>query len=401
MTKLSWICFVVLFAFAFSACDENGGKGGGGVSEVIGPEGGTITSRDGRLTLTFPPGALSEDTEITIKEIDPNDLPPEFDGIVADSAYQLEPDGLEFAVPATATLMLDEDPVQDDGALQTEGVLLLTSSDGELEILVNLTQDVNGDADTTTVSGELSHFSSLVEISSDVLVSVSGVPDVIAPGVIFDVEARVLNTEDVPISPILPVTPVTYRDDSMLQIKCLEDNCQVKLDFGNTLPHSFALNMKYVCVEPPSGIYNAEILVNLMDNNPNDSIKPDFISIFNLSKPVRCPSATPSPTPPPMEVCAKVGSYSSMSAGCGIGMFTISDITSGELTVTGFGVNPGDVKFMQLPLEPTIFSSNSDNLIIFDKNGHSCTLTCGPGEGELTLHCENPPNMCTEVFTLQ
>lgn len=392
MTKLSWICFVVLFAFAFSTCDENGGKGGGGVSEVIGPEGGTITSRDGRLTLTFPPGALSEDTEITIRDIDPNELPPEFDELDPDLAYLLEPDGIVFAVPVTATLMLDDEPVQDDGSLSALPVLLLTSSDGALEILDNLTQDVEGDANTAMISGELNHFSLLSDSKNGVRGIVEGVPDSLPIGESF-VAHVLINTglgeftdfgqlyQDFSQSPVNPppLGPVGK-------------NLSVAILTHDEASGSFT----YTCSPGGTGIYKSRIFYDVKTKG--------FMSIsrvmgtLNFSKPVTCVGDVP---PPPMEVCAKVGSYNSQSPGCGIGTFTITDITSGELTVTGFGTNPGDVKFMQLPLEPTVFSSTSDNLIIFDKNGHSCTLTCGPGEGELTLDCENPPNMCTEVFTLQ
>lgn len=150
------LCILVFSAFFFLTCNDGGD--GGTSREIIGPEGGEITSADGRLTITFPPGALSEDTEITIRKINTEDLPPEFDGLDVDIAYSLEPDGIEFNFPVTASFLTDEAPVQDDGSLSSEGALLLTSSSGVAEVIENLTLISDADENTTIVSGELSHF---------------------------------------------------------------------------------------------------------------------------------------------------------------------------------------------------------------------------------------------------
>lgn len=393
MRKLSWICLVVLFAFAFFACDENGGKGGGGVSEVIGPDGGTIISRDGRLTLTFPPGALSEDTEIMITDIKGGEVRAESDGLEPQFTYQLEPDGIEFNAPVTASFLTDETPVQGDGSIVTEGALLFTSSNEQIEPLENLTQEVNADEDTTSVSGELSHFSDLSETDAGLTVTVSGVPDrhpantPFSPNLIAEVQRDNIKITEQLIYRDLSMAPVLFLGEGILKISTNGDGTGAE----SALP--------YKCGPPGTGIYRSKTTVEFgifvvgqgTISNPHR---------FVLSKSVIC-EGPPSPTPPPVEPCAQLGTYVSMAAGCGIGTFTISDITSGELTVTGFGANPGDVKFMQLPSEPTVFSSTSDNLIIIGEDGHECTLTCGPGDDKLTLECEDPPAMCTEVFTLQ
>ncbi len=73
-------------------------------SSMIGPEGGVVRSADGLMTLTFPPNAVSEITEITIgaaaaavsAEYDSEKLPLE-------SHYLLGPDGLQFAEPVEMT----------------------------------------------------------------------------------------------------------------------------------------------------------------------------------------------------------------------------------------------------------------------------------------------------------
>ena len=71
-------------------------------SASIGPEGGLLTSADGRLTVTIPEGALEEDTTLEIQA-----LTNEAHGGIG-SAYRLSPDGLTFAVPATLAFSYED-----------------------------------------------------------------------------------------------------------------------------------------------------------------------------------------------------------------------------------------------------------------------------------------------------
>jgi len=395
------------------------GAGGGSSSATIGPEGGTITSRDGKLTLTFPPDALSEDTEVTIREIDPDDLPPEFDGVDADSAYQLEPDGLEFAVPVTATLMLDEDPVQDDGGLQTEAVLLLTSSDGELEVLENLSQEVDGDAEMTTVSGELGHFSPLVDSHLGITILVSGVPDSLPVKDTFDALVEVVKPDFLDEIRIVP-DPGTneYTDLSVSPIIGLT------VPFGESKELPFIVNnnaqileglFTYICDFVGTGKYVGE--VDIRGRRQVAGLVTIFTFTFTMGKKVECvgagptpspqpsPGPTPTPTPEPSPTptpkpCPLSGTYTSVSAGCGINTFTLVHDEGGFLSCTNFGDNMGTVTFLGTN-DPEVFTHNSPNIIILGVGGHICVITCGPGSNQLTLTCTNPSTgaMCTEVFT--
>lgn len=71
---------------ALTGCDPSG-------DDVVGPEGGTIISRDGRLTLEIPQGALAEAIEIRIEEVE--QLP---EGALG-PAYQVLPVGTVFEAP--------------------------------------------------------------------------------------------------------------------------------------------------------------------------------------------------------------------------------------------------------------------------------------------------------------
>lgn len=75
---------------------------GSAVSKAIGSAGGTLSSPDGRVTLTIPAGALAANTTISIQPIE-NTAP---NGI--GSSYDFLPNGQQFAKPITVTLRYTE-----------------------------------------------------------------------------------------------------------------------------------------------------------------------------------------------------------------------------------------------------------------------------------------------------
>jgi formylglycine-generating enzyme required for sulfatase activity len=77
----------------------------GGVTETVGPEGGTITFADGRVVLEVPAGALLTATDIAVS---PQATCPAGDGLVPGTCYEFAPEGTEFARPAQLTIAYDE-----------------------------------------------------------------------------------------------------------------------------------------------------------------------------------------------------------------------------------------------------------------------------------------------------
>jgi len=119
---------IVASSLMFFACGDDDTSGDGdAVQESVGVSGGTITSADGRLTMTIPADALSDTEMITIA---PTNHPETFhQGI----GYSFLPEGLTFrravSVEVTHDLGL-EDPtisrfgrLQDDGSVVDESVL--------------------------------------------------------------------------------------------------------------------------------------------------------------------------------------------------------------------------------------------------------------------------------------
>ena len=123
----------LLSVLATTGCDEGG--------DTIGPDGGVVTSRDGRVTLDIPTGALDREVTITIEEIDEG---PE--GSVG-RVYEVLPSYTQLLVPATI-----------------EVDLAASKSDGDIE--PQLTAASMEDVVITTERGD--HWVDLADLDVDV-----------------------------------------------------------------------------------------------------------------------------------------------------------------------------------------------------------------------------------------
>ncbi len=71
--------------------------GSGAPAGSVDSNGGTITSPDGRVSVTIPPGALSGPKIITV-------TPSQAEGAIPGATYAFAPDGLTFSKPVTIAI---------------------------------------------------------------------------------------------------------------------------------------------------------------------------------------------------------------------------------------------------------------------------------------------------------
>lgn len=155
--------FVALLACAPDPEEPRGGTepGPDPIALIDAALGGTIASEDGVLTVTIPPGALSEDTEVSVTVVDEADWAADVAGTVPLSpVYELEPDGTTFSEPVAFAWSLAEPPadvVEADGALR----LVYGSSLGADGTVGQHLSTVVGrtDAGGWVVDSEVAHFS--------------------------------------------------------------------------------------------------------------------------------------------------------------------------------------------------------------------------------------------------
>ncbi|WP_369162700.1 hypothetical protein [Candidatus Thiodiazotropha sp. LNASS1] len=169
MKSLNASILLLLFALPMLfSCDDSSTSNAiddSVAEQLIGVDGGSITSSDGRLSLHFPDGALPAENTITIKAVDPGQLGSEFNDIDVDVVYELGPDGLSFDEPVSVTLTMDA-PSADDAAGRTITALpLLTASGGTVEAGGNPDIQFNDDG-TLTATAEIMHFSQLAHAES-------------------------------------------------------------------------------------------------------------------------------------------------------------------------------------------------------------------------------------------
>ena len=137
----------LLSVLAATGCDEGG--------DTIGPDGGVVTSRDGRVTLDIPPGALDREVTITIEEIDEG---PE--GSVG-RVYEILPSHTQLLVPALIEVDL--------GAAKSDGDIEPQLTAASMEDVVITTErgdhwvdlaDLDVDVESQIASASVMYFSS-------------------------------------------------------------------------------------------------------------------------------------------------------------------------------------------------------------------------------------------------
>ena len=114
---------------------------------TMGPAGGTITSSDGTVTLTIPPGALVADTMISVQAIT-NNAPG---GL---TAYRLGPNGMHFSSPVTLRFNYPD-------SVQIPELLGIAYQD--TDNIWYWAPDYSVDSTTHTVSTSIAHFSDWVD----------------------------------------------------------------------------------------------------------------------------------------------------------------------------------------------------------------------------------------------
>lgn len=276
--KLAGLVAVVAGAVWLTGChNDDGGSGGTPttVQQTIGPGGGSITSGDGRLTLTFPEGALPADNTIVIGPVDPDNPPAPFstrDDV--DAAYDLRPDGLTFEEPVAVTFNIGNDPVLDDGTIAMPLTVLATQDpDGSPGPLANLVKDVDPDTGLTRISGALGHFSPIVVIGGRLLTEesglfgsaaeelglvINGVPEQLSVGDTFTAQAILsLDFED---SPFSAVGDADYSDFSLSPLTKPDPDPR-PMPPASTQPAggaAFVVEVDYGCTEEGPGVYGVE-----------------------------------------------------------------------------------------------------------------------------------------------
>lgn len=219
--------------------------------QTIGAAGGNLTSRDGSVTLVFPPGALQGDTVVSIEEAGPSELPAELRANGDARAWRLAPDSLELA--EDVSVRLAGTPVPGTGVLG-EQLTLFVSLDGEvLEALQDQATVIHPPAISTSAS--LSHFSILGIVPLQVTARLIGVPTQTTVNQAHDLTVAVLQPSE---EQVVQVAAASYVDDDFGAWQPA-DGFAIDEALGETLDGTFGASYDYVCASQVLVTFRARI----------------------------------------------------------------------------------------------------------------------------------------------
>ena len=425
--------FILLISVSFLNISGCGDGDGDTVTKTIGPEGGTIESKDGIIRLEIPAGALDEDTEISLER---------FNSIEGDSGLiliEFQPDGQVFLVPANLTVDISDSVITGEDQIEFSQmqIIFTVNEAGELEALENLTLDINDTTGEATLSGDVNHFSRFVSgISAGVSAVVEGVPFMHPANTPFTAELVVLNSrpdfQENPVSTVNGIQSIFFRDSSIAPVLFEgEMNPITTLRPVPGFDQTETYDMPYACGPPGEGEFKIELSFTLRGETPTlsqlqEEAVEDFIegvffgfggtfgplfpldtAFINLSasRNVMCVGeiiGPPPPPPPPEEMTSlfplEDGNYNGNN-GCGFGSTSLTaDGNDKILSPLGSNSNTRfNASIFDIDGTPIAWSSTSSSLFVQGEGGHTCRSDLD-GSG-FRISCNSEFESCIEQFS--
>lgn len=428
-------------AVVMQGCEEPTAPASDLTQSSIGPDGGTITSSDDRLRLTIPPGALTDTVEIGILSVTSTGLAPAM-------RYELTPEGMQFELPVQLSVDVDDFVELDDEG--DRGIPFLSTTDAQgnnPEVARNHKLSIDVSSGEATLEAEISHFSELTIDYTGLDVFVSSIPATHpANTALPPVTARIRGRFEYVV-----VLNATYQDISAGELFYTDSNPATFPDFAGT--GVTEINASYTCGDAGLGEYlslinitmfydwasleaslapstnfttrlgttniggfngsnvfggNATVGADSGDSETSESSESVTYFDYTISATalVQCQAGSGSSGPggsgvDPGRPDKSQGTYVGNGA-CQIGTMTLGVTNEGNITVSPLGSeNPGTSTFAPQDDSEDTYDSVRTDLSFFESDGHSCTLTCGPGEFDITVECTGPEGSCTETLTFQ
>jgi hypothetical protein len=146
--RLRHLALVVALTFAACDSDPTAPDAGPEPVGVVNDDGGTVETSDGAVKLTFPAGAVSGDTEITVE---PAADVPDDAGLVPGTAYDFGPDGTTFAEPVA--IVLQYDPAQLPAGIDEASLALHKADNDAWRSVGESVVDMDANTVTATLTG--------------------------------------------------------------------------------------------------------------------------------------------------------------------------------------------------------------------------------------------------------
>lgn len=280
------------------------------VRATIGATGGSITSPDGRLTLTVPAGALATPTEIMISEPVATQ-PAAVKSLGAEKVYRFEPEGLALAVPAGVRLRLAASP-------QGQVPLLLLHSRGRWEAAAAQTLAVT--AEERTLTGQLNHFSELAVKPLDLTHRFDAEPLTLEVGQTLTARYTIVKGAEHGVVDVVESFDPGAFHISTVQMKYVpESQTSGNRSLTAFVADSFSRQSVYQCLEPHSGAVSLSVELHFADNLLAAVLFAEAFITVQQSKDYVCKAPPPNP-----EELLRTGLFAlplGMTAPDGVGVF--------------------------------------------------------------------------------
>ena len=161
---------LVLLVVVLSACGGGSTQGAattGSISKSIATTGGAMASSDGHLHLTFPSGALAHQTTITIRTLDPSQVPQALEAAQPlGKVYSLEPNGLQFSAPVSVTLDGLTPPSSSASRYVLPVLASVPGGSSQLVLLSDQHAGAGASSSVVSLSATTTHFSDVAEVNA-------------------------------------------------------------------------------------------------------------------------------------------------------------------------------------------------------------------------------------------
>jgi hypothetical protein len=162
--QVLFVFFVVtLLLTACGSSEDEGVESGPSTVDgvvIISSSGGEVSSPDNSIKIEIPPGSFEGELEVTLQRVNPEDYPPELEGLeILGDLFELGPDGTTFDDPITIVRRFGASEL---GVDLTEGLplimLLSRDNNGEWSLLEEgFVTEENGQVVVTATTTHFSH----------------------------------------------------------------------------------------------------------------------------------------------------------------------------------------------------------------------------------------------------
>jgi hypothetical protein len=224
----------------------------------VGPAGASLISDDGALTLAIPQNALARTVRITVRKLDVSAVPPLPNDASPLAAYELQPHDLQFAHQVTVSLSLAQSGRTGDGSFGHEVVELFSISEDLVEGLDGQSVVVDGTTGHVGVTGTMRHFSTLTgAVTHQFRVRISGVPEAVRVGDLFDVAAEV--SDDVTGTLFDWVVLEEGQPDSAIERTSPTQPIVPLGSFEPQVANDYGQTLTYECTRPGFAVFNVVV----------------------------------------------------------------------------------------------------------------------------------------------